>query len=379
MKKIFALTLAVAMVLSLASVAFAATSIYYAIDSMGPGPYKIPSKKTYVDVSSPKTKDGDVNYGNTIYYPLTGRQYDKDLLKDVGVAGAPGEFYDGDAIGDYVVKYEAVKGVKISADWDVGGEWVSKVELVKKKAGSNGDYIYFLAITFKSAPNKTEASDVVGEIVLKKTSGDNQINRLGQLNQSGGDKGETEPFPVNISLVYKAPDDDAVVYDSNKKYVFGDKDDEIAEDEEYEFTFDKWVDANFVVNTYGQGEIVLKATTDYNSDIGAMYPEANLDFYNGNGAVFNKTGEMFIPADEGSYIYEVKNGQLVAIAGAEYDEYDEGFYFRTRTLGSYVVSDIELNLAAAPVVTPDGGITVVEPDGNTQAPTITNPPTGAAA
>ena len=152
------------------------------------------------------------------------------------------------------------------------------------------------------------------------------------------------------------------VTDGSRKFDFG------AGDEEFELSFADWGSATFTVNTIGQGDLILRATATYNSTVGALYPEANLDFYNGNGVSFNKTGEMFMPADAGSFIYELKNGVLVAIPGAEYDEYDEGFYFKTRTLGTYVISDVELALAGS-VVAP------VVPG----APVVVNPGTGAAA
>ena len=48
---------------------------------------------------------------------------------------------------------------------------------------------------------------------------------------------------------------------------------------------------------------------------------------------------------------------------AEYDDYDEGFYLKTKTLGAYVVSDTKLAVAAAT---------------ETDATATTNPTTGAA-
>ncbi|MEG2205003.1 MAG: hypothetical protein RRY21_07575, partial [Oscillospiraceae bacterium] len=116
--------------------------------------------------------------------------------------------------------------------------------------------------------------------------------------------------------------------------------------------------------TEGQGKIVLENDTDFNADVAAKYPEANLDFVNGNGASFNKTGEMFLEAEEGSFLYALSADGTLKAVKAEYDF--DGFTFKTRTLGCYVISDMELVLTDAPVV--DGGVVV--------AP---NPPMGAAA
>jgi hypothetical protein len=370
MKKIFALTLAVAMVLSLAAVAFAADDEYaiWEIDPSGVGHRKFSSDSNWVK-KVPVAGNEVVNYGNTIYYELSGETF---------VGGAS------PSTKGPVEKYEAVNGVRINQTWDIGEDWVSKVELIKRKsadiavatggAGTLGTYSstgvggyeYFLAVTFKGAATETDTTDVVGEIFLKDSTGSNKINRNKDITGSST-VGETNKLMVNVELKYSGSAgltvSSGTVTDGNRVFDFG------AGDEEFELTFADWGAATFTVSTIGQGDLVLKATAKYNSEIGALYPEANLDFFNGNGVSFNKTGEMFIPADEGSFIYELKNGVLVAVAGAEYDEYDEGFYFKTRTLGTYVVSDAELDLAGTDVVAP------VTPD----APEVVNPSTGAAA
>ena len=70
------------------------------------------------------------------------------------------------------------------------------------------------------------------------------------------------------------------------------------------------------------------------------------------------------------YLYQINSdGSLSEVANAEYDDADEGFYFKTRTLGSYVVSDMELDTSATEssdesddiVVTPVDPVTPVNP------------------
>ena len=268
-----------------------------------------------------------------------------------------------------VEKYEAVDGVRINQSWDIGKEWVSNVDFVKKKFELGGDYQYFLAITFKDASTEASTSDVVGEIVLKDSTGKNKINR-DPANPTGGGTGETNTLFVNAELMYAKPVPSnisataATLTDGSRLFKF---DDDGMEDEEFEFSFSTWGAATFVVNTVGQSDLVLKADVKYNTEIGAMYPNADLSFFNGNGVTFNRTGEMFIPADAGTFIYEIKNGVPVEISNAEYDEHDEGFRFKTRTLGSYVVSDVMLDLMSgadvvAPAAPAPGALEAVNPD-----------------
>jgi hypothetical protein len=88
---------------------------------------------------------------------------------------------------------------------------------------------------------------------------------------------------------------------------------------------------------------------------------------------FNKIGELFLPADEGTFLYVLNSDGTLSAANAEYDSYEEGFFIKTRTLGSYVISDIELDIASAveePTV--DDVVETVE------EPSNANPSTGAA-
>ena len=86
----------------------------------------------------------------------------------------------------------------------------------------------------------------------------------------------------------------------------------------------------------------LAWNTDFNKEVADLDKSANMDFvtFEGNPS-FNKNGTMYIYADVDTYLYEVKDGKLVAV-DAEYDEDYEAWTFKTRTLGAYVISDKEL-------------------------------------
>ena len=109
-------------------------------------------------------------------------------------------------------------------------------------------------------------------------------------------------------------------------------------------------------------------------------PEANMDFFTLKAAPrFNKIGEMTIYADGDvfKYIYEVdKDGQLKEV-NATYDEDEEGFVFKTRQLGSYVMSDIELVGAAVEEEVPGESDTEVPGESETTDDGRENPATGA--
>ena len=56
----------------------------------------------------------------------------------------------------------------------------------------------------------------------------------------------------------------------------------------------------------------------------------------------NKTGTLYIYADEDSYIYEVTSKGAKKINGAYYDDDEGAWVIRTRHLTSYAISDRRL-------------------------------------
>ena len=74
-----------------------------------------------------------------------------------------------------------------------------------------------------------------------------------------------------------------------------------------------------------------------------MYDYANLDFLTFEGKpAFNRTGDFYIYADEDAFVYEVTADGAKAL-DATWDEDYEAWKFRTRSLTSYVISDVELD------------------------------------
>ena len=151
--------------------------------------------------------------------------------------------------------------------------------------------------------------------------------------------------------------------------------------EDYEITWGEDTLAMFVVDIDdNDGKKNLSYTTAPVDALIEANPEANMDFFTLKAAPrFNKIGEMTIYADGDvfKYIYEVdKDGQLKEV-NATYDEDEEGFVFKTRQLGSYVMSDIELVGAAIDEEVPGESDTEVPGESDTTDDGRDNPETGA--
>lgn len=334
MKKLFAIAMSAAMVMSMAAVAFAADPVESkkVIGVSGDGDF-------YAKVSDNIVQDGawdngKIPYGKTIYFRLK------------------------DGNGNEVTDSDYVKSMSIKATWDMNGSAIAKMEIVKKKA-TDGNYYYYLAITGKDSTT-TADTDVAGKITLKKSG-------------KYGTNGDVD-FNVNFTYGYTNNLDNTSVAISDSAAIWEFKNGTGAEDDE--FQFEEWEDAYFTVNTQGQGKIVLAADVDYDADIASKYPTANIDFFNGNGASFNKIGELSLPADADTHVYAVNADGTLSSVKATYDEYEESWKIKTRTLGRYLISDVELK-STAPSVPGSSSVDGVVTPGTPTVPS--NPSTGAKA
>ena len=107
---------------------------------------------------------------------------------------------------------------------------------------------------------------------------------------------------------------------------------------------------------YDGDKFFIDADTDIDTDILKKYPDAELEFVNmKNSPSFNSNWTVEVYGDEDSYIYEVKDGKLVA-SSLKWDDDAYAFTGKVRTLGTYVISDTKLNVsAAAGTENPDTG------------------------
>ena len=117
-------------------------------------------------------------------------------------------------------------------------------------------------------------------------------------------------------------------------------------------------DVDVEVRVYDGDKLYLYNNVDADKDILKAYADSDADitFLNFPGdTTFNATATVYMYKPEDSFVYEVKNGKLVE-SNAKWDDDYGAFVLKARTLGSYVFSDVELD------VTEDVDDTVENPD-----------------
>ena len=317
MKRILAGLLALAMMASTA--VFASAEGENAITGISDSFYLV-DDDGYVDL----TRAADnVPYGETAYFPLKENS-------------------------SHVADSKKVEKIKVSDKWEENGSYVGKVEVLRKRVSADSEkylsgvsgnrLIYFLAIETEQK-SATKDQDLFGRVTLKQTTGDKEY-RFDEI-----------AFDVAIELGYvSASKSEGEGIIPIKPASFS-KRDGFEEESDYTFEFAAESNASFVVNTNGQGTIVLGMDIDFDDDIGDEYPTADLYFYNGNYAQFNRTGTLYLPGpsgDEGDYyVYAIDSKGRLSRVDAEWDEYEECYAIRTNILGRYVLSDEKLSTTSS--------------------------------
>ena len=197
------------------------------------------------------------------------------------------------------------------------------------------DFTYWVEIKTKE-DDTTEVLDLAG--VLK----------IGTTKNKAEDS--QNKFRLDTSL-------DNRVYDNNT-YVEVDDEWTFEPDSRSVVKFDK--DADDVVLYFGENEAAwyefdargqdalnLEFTFDFNKEIADLFPKANIDFLTFTSKpATNRTGDLYITADEDTFLYEVTEDGVKEIQGAKYNEEEGAWHIRTRKLGAYAISDIELDTSA---------------------------------
>lgn len=199
-------------------------------------------------------------------------------------------------------------------------------------SSTTAQYEYWVEISTKSS-NSTKENDLVGTLYTgtnKNSAKDGDSFRLevtlsNQSNNSG-DKND-----------YKDATDYVTIEDGERAIV------SFADDASDEFEVEFGDDARFVFNARGQSKLNLAYNTKYDKDFAYDYDDANIDFLTFEGEpTTNRTGTLYIYADEDSYIYEVTSKGAKKINGAKYNHDEEAWEIRTRNLTSYAISDKKL-------------------------------------
>ena len=349
MKKIFALALAAVMTAGMATTSFAYLDNYKLAISVNKDGnanevYVIDDGKAK---KAEKNDNGDLIFdgGDEVVIPIyQWEDWDKEQGKEHQI-----DEREKNTIAAYTDK-DDVKLPKAFATWDEG-----KADLeVRKVKFDNGDYRYAVVVTMPETDGN-KVLDLAGTISIgtSKSAAEKYSYSKFDLAVSYAPNGVDKNEPINVEKY-----DGGVLTDDIGIVKF----DKEAGEIDIEFGDDT---ALFTVDVTGQGNLNLAWNVDFNKEFAGMYDYANIDFVNFEGKPsFNKTGTLYIYADEDSFIYEVTEDGAKAIK-AEWDEDYEAWTFKTRTLKSYAISDVELD---EKTVTEDKDDTSSTTDGGKENP-----------
>ncbi len=148
-------------------------------------------------------------------------------------------------------------------------------------------------------------------------------------------------------------------------------------DEETRISVNQYVDLYFDGN-YGTDKENLRVVTDEIEEIADFFEDADVDYYDFIGTPkFAHPVTVLIDADNDAFLYEYdkKTGDITRIT--DYDYNSDGFKFKTKNLGTYLVTEVEYeggNLVKEPVKEP---VDTEVPDDVNQSSSKPNPGTGA--
>ena len=205
-----------------------------------------------------------------------------------------------------------------------------KEELTKPVTG----YTYWVEVKTKKS-DSTKELDVAGTLYLGTSK-----NKAEDA-QTGSDKA------VDFTLSNRVEDynkpgivEDEYTFEADKNGAVKFSDDA----EEVTLYFGSNEDAWFTFNAKGQDALNFGYTLKFNKEIADLFPKANIDFISWNAEpTTNRTGDLYITADEDTFLYEVTENGIKEVKGAKYDEDEGAWHIRTRKLTSYAISDIELD------------------------------------
>lgn len=346
MKKVLSLVLALACVLSLSAVAFAADAVDPAKVYDGDG-----EEVSDIKVADNVISGDPVEPASTFYVPIAPTMST--------------EIKDGDDVDFTVEDLVDTKNFKFDVDKDAGSKLISKISVVDDKKLGSMERTAYLKFELKDVTD-TDEHKSTGTITFKAKNYKLAGCKPGSKTTSSGanDSAWTDDYEVNfkynlwISNEKKGNDDNPDVGD--RVYMDPDKNDTntlIWGDDRAALKFEADDDAK---------KFYARLSTSNMSDIYAEYGDpvdADLWFYDFVGhptvpATSKATLTLGIPWDEDDdytpdpencFIYELDaDGYLTDVTSkftySEDDEEIPGWSIRTRQLGTYIVSDTELDV-----------------------------------
>ncbi|WP_101548091.1 LPXTG cell wall anchor domain-containing protein [Anaerotruncus massiliensis (ex Togo et al. 2019)] len=346
MKKVLSLVLALACVLSLSAVAFAADAVDPAKVYNGDG-----EEVSDISVAANVIKGDPVEPASTFYVPIS--------------PAMDTQIKDGDDVDFTVEDLVDTKNFKFDVDKDAGSKLISKISVVDDKKLGSMERTAYLKFELKDVTD-TDEHKSTGTITFKAKNYKLAGCKPGSKTESSGanDAKWTDNYEVTfkynlwISNEKKGNDDNPDVGD--RVYMDPDKNDTntlIWGDDRAALKFEADDDAK---------KFYARLSTSNMSDIYAEYGDpvdADLWFYDFVGhptvpATSKATLTLGIPWDddddytpdpENCFIYELDaDGYLTDVTSkftySEDDEEIPGWSIRTRQLGTYIVSDTELDV-----------------------------------
>ena len=284
---------------------------------------------------------GDVDFGNAL---VINKDHAGAIVEGSEVEVEPGD----DLYFALGLSGDAYTG-KVDKDWSInikGNSYVEKASFAAWKDGAWSTKATALADETSPKYVKVEIVDELDEVASK------EVKFQMYLADDDSDATSTEIKVVaTFANIGENPVDFEWTNDVDEAAVW-----KVAKDKNGTAVFDFEDEAYFTVKMVSEEKVVLNLSMAYDKAIDKAYNEydADLSFYNFKGTkdAFTKTGELFIPADDETFIYEIVDGELVEVDAEYVEDYEvdgfsekDGWVIKTKELGYYVVADEELVVA----------------------------------
>ena len=383
MKKLLCLALAVAMMMSLGTTAFAATVVNV---------YDSDIVLSYFEKYDPDTDEilDTTEAGN---HPEYGKKYYAIIFEGINESSIDtSSIYNctNGIIYSPISDFNRIEKLKMKTEFEEGEHLVKSINIVKKKLDTDGadlttlpgllgveDVSAFTASGMSDPWSSTGSSEVISvggntatyhyytrdienvnpgwyyfveiETETINTVGEGDVigtftfNRKANSKMGIGKVDDVErEFTLNVwyernyveeKTEYEVSDSVQLEWDDLYVLKFN-SDDEI----EMEFGYEN--EGVFTVDASGQGKMVINFDTNPCEEIADANPGIKMHFVNFNGAKFNRVGEFEYELEGMAAAYQVVDHKLVPINGLEIDS--DVATFNTRTLGNYVFATAEL-------------------------------------